>query len=510
MPKINLIKFDDDDQNSSENNDMLVDYDENSLHNNRKNLRMLNIEQTQEIVRNKVIRTKNSRHNSNINKSKPSKNYTKKNRKTHKKSKKSSLLKKFLLAFFISILFFIFLIVGIFYAFDKIFAPENPNITEFDNDNSKYVSNDVKDRYNFAIFGVDNESPINPRTDFMMIGSYDKINNKVRFMSIPRDTLVYMPQERIDYLNDNDVPMIFPSTGKMKLNEVNHFATDEYGTSFLLAQLEEMFQIDFDFYVKFELDGFKYLVDAIGGVPFYVPQRMYYNDPTQDLYVDLQAGYQVLNGDQAEGVVRYRKSDEQNPVSNSYARGDLDRIEVQQDFIKAFVEQLTSLENLTSTLPAILQTASKYCETNFNLTDLPVFLPFLTNYSEDNIELYTMPNDVDGGYVTVKEPDTSELIDYIFYSDEDIEPISSIGLDIEILNGTYTSGLAGQAKEILEEDGFTVTSIGDNDKKLDQTRIYVKNQSYGQDLKPYFNTPKIVFDPSISSDIKIILGSSGS
>ncbi len=503
MPKINLVKFDDDDNsNINQDNDMLINRQENHQNEdqNKKNIRVMNFEHEESKPVQRQRPTKNNSGGGNNNKKKK------------KKKKKKSFFRKFLTAFLIALFICLFLVGGVFFAYNRILAPSSDtsrNLAAFDSDNSKYTS-EAKDRYNFAIFGVDNESDINPRTDFMMIGSYDRVNNKLRLMSIPRDTLVYMPEERIQYLEDHDIPILFPSSGKMKLNEVNHFATDEYGTSFLLAQLEEMFQVDFDFYVKFDLEGFKYLVDAIGGVPFNVPQRMYYNDPTQDLYVDLQPGYQVLNGEQAEGVVRYRKSDAENPISSGYARGDLDRINVQQDFILAFIEQLSSLDNLATTLPAILQTASKYCETNFDLKMLPVFLPFLTNFSEDNIEFFTMPNTVDGGYVVMKEPDCSELIDYMFYSTEDVEPVSSIGLDIEILNGTYIDGLASEAKEILEADGYTVTSIGDSDVKLEQTKIYVKDRAYGQDLKHYFNTPKIVNDPTLDTDIRIILGSSGS
>ncbi len=497
MPRINLVKFDSDDNSHiNQDNDMIVDSQNNDQN---RNLRVMNFESQDSTPPKRDIqqRSKNNRNNK-----KPPK----------KTKKKKSFFKKFITAFFIALSICIFLISSIFFAYNRILSPSsatNNNIKAFNGDNSKYTTN-TKDRYNFAIFGVDTESTINPRTDFMMIGSYDRINNRLNLMSVPRDTLVYMPEERIQFLEDNDIPMIFPSSGKMKLNEVNHFATDEYGTSFLLAQLEEMFQIDFDFYVKFDLDGFKYLVDAIGGVPFNVPQRMYYNDPDQGLYIDLLPGEQVLNGDQAEGVVRYRHADAQNPISNGYARGDLDRINVQQDFILAFIEQLSSLDNLTSTLPAILQTASKYCETNFNLKDLPIFLPFLTDFNEDNIEFFTMPNEEQGGYLTIKEPDCSELIDYMFYTQEAVDPISSIGLNIEILNGTYIDGLATQAKEILEADGYTISSIGDSDEKLSQTKIYVKDRAYGQDLKRYFNTPKIVNDPTLDTDIKIILGSSGS
>ncbi len=479
MPKVNLIQFDDDDEN---------------LQNHQNNM-LLNEEDIIEEKRQRQIKKSASNQNKQPNapQGKPSKN--------------SSNGKKFITAFLVSLIVCLTFIGGAFYAYDKFFVAGDKNINKFNSDNSKYAAVNAKDQYNFAIFAVDNESPVDPRTDFMIIGSYNTKTNKVSLMSIPRDTIVYMPQERIDYLKAHKVnTSLFPSSGKMLLSQVNHFATDEYGTSFLLAQMEEMFQVDFDFYAKFNVDGFKYLVTEIGGVPFDVPQRMYYNDPTQNLYVDLQPGYQILNGEQAEGLVRYRKSDEKNPISKGYARGDLQRIEVQQDFIIAFAKQLSSLQNLPTTLPAILTTATKYGETNFPISDLPIFLPVITNFSAENITMHTMPTEPSGANVTVKEPDTSELIDEIFFSTEEVTPVSSIGLNIIILNGTYTNGLATAAKEQLEANGFTVSSIGDSETKLDQTKIYVKDRAYGQDLKSFFNSPKIINDPNLDWDIKIILG----
>lgn len=504
MSKINIMKFDDDDEveNIPSDNDMLVNNDDNNNNNNPQPRYRLSNEIQISQNYNQSIQNENIKRRQN--KQQPTMP-----KQPVKRKKKKATKNKFFISFLITILFCILSVGGVFFAYDLILGPTDSNIETYNNDNSKYTpTSNIKDQYNFAFFGVDNESDVNPRTDFMMIGSYNTKTNKVQLMSVPRDTLVYMPQDRINDLKANDVDTsLFPSSGKMKLNEVNHFATDAYGTSYLLAQLEELFEVDFDFYVKFDLEGFKYLVDAIGGVPFYVPQRMYYNDPTQDLYVDLQEGYQVLNGEQAEGVVRYRHADLQNPISEGYAMGDLDRIQVQQDFIVAFIEQLSSLSNLSKTLPGILQTAQKYCETNFKLTDLPNFLPFLTEFSTDNIEMYTMPYDFDDSYIVPKQPETDELIDQMFYSSEVVEPISSVGLDIEVLNATYTSGLATKTAEELEANGLTVSYVGDyNGDKQDITKIYVKSRAYGSDLKPYFNSCKIVANPDLTCDIQIVVG----
>ena len=57
------------------------------------------------------------------------------------------------------------------------------------------------------------------------------------------------------------------------------------------------------------------MVDVIGGVWFDVPIDMVYDDPTQDLHINLKAGYQKLDGDKAEQLLRFRHS---NPDSNFF------------------------------------------------------------------------------------------------------------------------------------------------------------------------------------------------
>lgn len=90
-----------------------------------------------------------------------------------------------------------------------------------------------------------------------------------------------------------------------------------------------------DGYVLVDLDAFIQIVDLVGGVYFDVPQSMYYNDPTQNLYINLAPGYQLLDGKQAMGLVRYR----------SYAQADIQRISVQQEFLQALAKQCLQIGN---------------------------------------------------------------------------------------------------------------------------------------------------------------------
>ena len=158
------------------------------------------------------------------------------------------------------------------------------------------------------------------RTDTIMLLNIDRKAGKLSLMSIPRDTKV----------NSTYTPH--------KINAaygVN--GSGEQGMDALMEYVSECIGFRPDGYMLIDLNVFVELVDLMGGVRFDVPCDMYYNDPTQDLYINLQAGEQKLNGEQAMSVVRFR---------SGYAMADLERVNVQRDFLSAALHQWVSVKNL--------------------------------------------------------------------------------------------------------------------------------------------------------------------
>jgi LCP family protein required for cell wall assembly len=138
-------------------------------------------------------------------------------------------------------------------------------------------------------------------------------------LHIPRGggspTLVSLPR-------DSYVPI--PGRGRNKLN-----AAYAFGGPKLLAQtVEQVTGIRIDHYMEIGFDGFASVVDAVGGVRICVKEPI--NDPNAALR--LKAGCQELNSKQALGYVRTRAS----------ARGDLDRVERQREFLGALIDKSTS------------------------------------------------------------------------------------------------------------------------------------------------------------------------
>ena len=372
----------------------------------------------------------------------------------------------------------------------------------------------VPKRTNFLIMGVDNDGT---RTDFMMVGMFDTETDEMALLSMPRDAYVIMPKERRDILKSYDVWPPAPWDGVMKLTEVYHYASEKYGIEYTTKQIEEMLGITIEYYVKLDLEAFRYFVDEIGGVEFDVPQRMYYRDKSQNLFIDLYPGLQPLSGDQAEQLIRYRKPDLYNPISAGYARGDVERVEVQQAFLKALLTQALAKDELLKNAPAMFSTFTSYVKTNFNPSDVPKYLSHAKNLTVDGIKTYTLPGVDDRrngiSYFIVDEDAAVELVNEIFYSTDgdtaSTEPVSSIGKDIRVLNGGYVTGLAGRMSDMLEDEGFTVSEVGDyTGTRVSYTRIFVKKPNEGADLQALFPDSKIEVKPSevTGCDILVVLG----
>ncbi len=172
--------------------------------------------------------------------------------------------------------------------------------------------------YNILVVGTDDDGT---RTDTIMIAHLDTTDHSVALLSVPRDTLIG---------GNYSVP---------KINSVYGGAgKNEEGMEALKRTLASLLGFEVDGYALIKLNAFIELVDLVDGVDFEVPIRMYYTDPTQDLYIDLQAGMQHLDGEQAMGLVRFRKG---------YATQDIQRTKTQQAFLKALAKKYLSVTTLS-------------------------------------------------------------------------------------------------------------------------------------------------------------------
>ena len=433
-----------------------------------------------------------------------------------RKNTKHRLVKKFLGIVFSIVFLFLISVVLLAMGYNLVSEKDlEENQTNTENTTQNTDTNtqqeeeepDVPVKTNVAVFGVDKGGT---RTDVIFVVSFDSQTKKISIVSVPRDTRVKMTDEIIAGLEERD--RYIPSGGVCKINEVHAYAGDGYRNEYSVMQLEDLLSIDIDYYVKVDTEGFRELVDAIGGVDFYVEERLYYNDPYQDLYIDLQPGMQHLDGDKAEQLVRFREG---------YAQKDLARIQVQQDFLKALLQKITSTSTILLNLPSLITTCYKYVETDFALSDALKYVQYIPDIDVSNMVTETIPG-VGGAYFDHDPEGTRELVDRVFYSTAEDEPAQteenqengangdSKQYSIEVANGGDVNGLAGRTADKLEADGYQVDLVTTyNGEREEQTRILVSETGMGEDLISYFEDARVEVAPSQLTDgteIKIILG----
>lgn len=213
-----------------------------------------------------------------------------------------------------------------------------------------------KDRfYNFLLLGRDQ---ISGSTDVFIIASFDVKNSKLSLMQIPRDTYV-------EYGGDGyycKINSLYARLSNAARREGAEDVEKKAGHD-LMELLQTNLNVKLDYYAIVDLEGFKSIVDRIGGVTLNVPANMTYYDEDQGLSINLRAGVQTLNGEQAEGFVRFRYG---------YTQGDLGRVEAQKIFMSAFFKQFKEKVSL-SNIPGLISDILQYVNTDMPLSDCVYF-----------------------------------------------------------------------------------------------------------------------------------------
>lgn len=206
-------------------------------------------------------------------------------------------------------------------------------------------------------------------TDTIMLGILDYNENKADLISIPRDT-------RVPYGKGN----------YSKINAIYHMYESQREGSGIVELRNKVYEVTgiyADHYAMINTACFRDVVDELGGVSFDVPQNMDYEDPVQDLYIHLKKGYQRLNGDRAEQLVRYRYG---------YANADITRTEVQRDFIKALIEQKANTDYI-SKASSIYSIFEEECATDLSLKEAMKYATALAKIDSENIRSHILPGE---------------------------------------------------------------------------------------------------------------------
>ena len=256
-------------------------------------------------------------------------------------------------------------------------------------------------------------------------------------------------------------------------NKANATASDKINCLYLkgdpnrtLKAVNRVTGLDLKYYVIVDTEALKALVNAIGGVYFDVPIDMKYTDKKQDLYIRLKAGYQLLDGDKAEQVVRFRHNSDGTSYSLEYGDNDTGRMKTQRNFLKAVMQQTLTPGNLLK-IGEFIDIAQTYVKTNIPLDIMKKYIAPAVNFNVDNLETGTIPgvNEKCNG-VWVFIANKSRTKTYLSEMDTKLSGIDEISKDeletikIEILNGSGNSSNLNKVKTLLTDAGFTISKTG--------------------------------------------------
>ena len=349
-----------------------------------------------------------------------------------------------------------------------------------------------KDAYghtNFLILGTGNKNHEGADlTDSIMVASLDDENKLVTMVSIPRDLFIKDAQ-----------------LGPEKINQIYYTAKKKFGNSSqgidaIKQEIEKFTGVPIHYWIKINFDGFKDLVNALGGVDVTVKKSLY--DPlypkgeTKGYEVfSIAAGPQHLDG---ETALKYARSRE--------TTSDFDRADRQQLIINAIKEKAIKTETILNQdkISKILDTLKENVETNISVKELLTLGAMAPDYSSDKIQhrlihndpsrcggfLYNPPEALYYGMYVLVPADKMELIHKYLDLSFNLPQIGIENSKVQVLNGTKRNGAAVETKQILRRFCFNVTKFGNASNKNFTKTTYYYQQKTDKDGKVVNSRPQ--------------------
>ena len=220
------------------------------------------------------------------------------------------------------------------------------------------------DFFTILVSGTDDG---NGCADTNILVGFDAKNQAITCVSIPRDTGVYI---------DGKSQKVNAAYGKGGMTLLADTVSDALGNPV-------------DFTEQVSLNAVVKLVDEIGGVDFYVPLNMNYDDPYEDLHIHFSKGTQHLNGSDALKVVRFRHNND----GSGYGTEDIGRIGTQQAFLKTvFQKMLANPQKITG----YVKIFSEYVKTDLSVSELAWFGEQAILMGLDKLSFATLPGEWSG------------------------------------------------------------------------------------------------------------------
>lgn len=270
------------------------------------------------------------------------------------------------LKYFMMLLTLVLIVVPVIFIINLYKTSESAMQASYDKSDSKRQSNiregkvnPSKDAVSILFLGIDDnegrrkngQTTEHSRTDSMILSTFSPEKRQIRLLSIPRDTISYIP--KVGYYD--------------KITHAHAYG----GPVAAMDSVEATLNVPVDYYVRVNMDAFVEAVDELGGIYYDVPYDL--NEPNTDDSgrIKIKKGYQKLNGDEALAVARTRHHD-----------SDLKRGERQMDLIKLLFQKAKSLDSYDK-LDDLVQIVGKNAKHNLTSSEIK---SLASMYLSDDIE----------------------------------------------------------------------------------------------------------------------------
>ena len=289
------------------------------------------------------------------------------------------------------------------------------------------------------------------RADIIMLVSVDPDSDRSAVISIPRDTRCMIP-------------------GQSDFSKINA-AYALGGAELMIETVREFTGLDINHFVVIDFEGFKHIVDAIGGVPMHVEVAIH------DKYAgEVPAGDVVLSGEQALALVRARHD------INAVPAGDLDRVRNQREFLQAMLSTISRQRNPFK-VKRLVDVAAENIKTDLTFTEM-LSLGRELQSGDDGVQMVTAPGEpsvIGGAWYYIVDMDGFRELLITFEAEAEITTdgvatspgdSAKAGIKVMVLNGAGKTGLASSVAGELEKVGFTEVETGNSESRYTRTTVY--------------------------------------
>ena len=296
------------------------------------------------------------------------------------------------------------------------------------------------------------------RSDIVMLVSVSSDGKKAAVISIPRDTRVMIPGYK----------------GYNKINAAHAYG----GTKQTIETVRAFTGLDINHFVEIDFNGFKHIVNAIGGVPMHIDRAI------DDKYAGkVPAGDVVLNGDQALTLARARYDVEAVP------EGDLGRVKNQQKFLQAMLTTVSHQRN-PFRLVKLVGATSRNVKTDLTFTDMFSLGLKLRGIGTGKVQMTTAPGQpkvIGGVWYYIVDAEAFQRLLSSFESRSEVEVVeqkkpevstSARGdISVAVFNGARVQGLATTVGKELEGKGYPDVARANSESAYSKTTIYYSDEN---------------------------------